>query len=181
MTQVFLADEQTQGVEMFLPEFPEVFWSTLVVIVLVIVFYKYIMPKFTKVLDARSEKIEGNIEKAQAKLHDADQLLDKYNRQMEDAKVDSAKIIHDANQHAQQLQADLKEKAEREYQLKLASAQKQIEDDVRSAKLKLRKDLGDVVVGLAEKVLEEKFEDHQIRAQSIDRFIETVGESSESD
>jgi F-type H+-transporting ATPase subunit b len=179
MTEVFLAEGESQGAEMFLPEFPEVFWSALVVITLVIVFYKYIMPKFTKVLDARSEKVEGNIEKAQAKLRDADQLLDKYNRQMEGAKVESAKIIHDANQHAQQLQADMKDQAEREYQLKLASAQKQIDDDVRSARLKLRKDLGDVVVSLAEKVLEEKFEDREIRAQSIDRFIETVGESHE--
>jgi F-type H+-transporting ATPase subunit b len=181
MTEAFLAEEQSRGVEMFLPEFPEVFWSALVVIVLMIVFYKYIMPKFTKVLDARAEKIEGNIEKAQAKLRDADQLLDKYNSQMEGAKVESAKIIRDANQHAQQLQADMKEQAEREYQLKLASAQKQIDDDVRSARLKLRKDLGDVVVGLAEKVLEEKFEDREIRIQSIDRFIETVGAGNESD
>jgi F-type H+-transporting ATPase subunit b len=179
MTQSFLAEEESTGLEMFLPEFPEIFWSTLVVIVLIIVFYKYIMPKFTKVLDARSDKIEGNIEKAQAKLQDADQLFDQYHKQLDGAKVESAQIIQDANQHAQKFQTELKEQAEREYQLKLAAAQKQIDDDVRSAKLKLRRDLGDVVVTLAEKVLEEKFEDHEIRAQSIDRFIEVVGEDNE--
>jgi F-type H+-transporting ATPase subunit b len=172
------AEENPEGLRLFIPEPSEIFWSTIIVIIIGVVFYFFVMPKFTKVLDQRAEKIQGNIAQAQDKLNQADSKLQQYDDQLQNAKMDAAKIIQDANQHANKLKEDTETRAESEYRLKMAAAQKQIDDDVLAARLKLRKDLGDIVVDLAAKVLEQKFDDRDVQAQNINNFISDIATDS---
>jgi F-type H+-transporting ATPase subunit b len=170
----WLSESDPDGIKVFLPEPSEIFWSTIIVVIIGVVFYFYIMPKFTKVLDERSSKIEGNIEQATQKLQEADQKLAEYDQHLKSAQVDAAKIIQDANQHATKLIEDTQTKTESDYRLKMSAAEKQIEDQIRSAQLKLRQDLGEVVVDLAEKVLDQKFADRNLQVKNIDNFIDDL-------
>ncbi|MDR2538249.1 MAG: F0F1 ATP synthase subunit B [Bifidobacteriaceae bacterium] len=173
----WLSEDSPDGIKVFLPEPSEILWSTIIVVIIGVVFYFFIMPKFTKILDERSSKIEGNIEQATQKLQEADQKLAEYDQHLQEAKVDAAKIIQDANQHATKLIEDTQSQTEKDYRLKMNAAEKQIEDQIRAAQLKLRKNLGDTVVELAEKVLEEKFSDRETQVKNIDNFIDDLAKN----
>src|SRR6266568_362425 len=70
-----------------LPEPYDIFWSAVVFIVVGFVFFKYVVPRLTKVLDERSDKIEGGLEKAEVAQEQAQATLAQYQQQLADARL----------------------------------------------------------------------------------------------
>ena len=59
---------EKNGIALFLPETYDIVWSLVILVVIAVCFYKYIMPKFQAVFDARAAKIEGRMEQAEKTL-----------------------------------------------------------------------------------------------------------------
>ncbi|MBU3061794.1 F0F1 ATP synthase subunit B [Nocardia sp. NEAU-G5] len=154
-----------------IPEPYDIFWSAVVFIVVGVVFFKYVVPRLTKVLDERSEKIEGGLEKAEVAQEQAQATLSQYQQQLADARLEAARIREEARNQGQQILAQLRAEAQAEADRIVASGHAQLEAQRQQIVTELRSELGHTAVDLAEKIIGQSVADEAKQAASIDRFL----------
>ena len=157
---------------MLLPETSDLVWGTVAFVIIAVVLLRYALPRFTKVLDERTRRIEEGLELAErAKGDQADAEL-KAARLVEDARRDAAKIREDAQAQAQEIVAAAREAAQGEAGKALDAAERQIQADKQAAQISLRTDVGLLASSLAEKIVGEQLKDTELSARVIDRFLD---------
>ena len=80
MTPMIVAAEGTPNP--LLPATYDIVWSAVIFLVILVVFWKFVLPTFNRVLDERAEKIQGGIEKAERVQAEADAALAEYQKQL---------------------------------------------------------------------------------------------------
>lgn len=154
-----------------IPETPDIVWSLICLIVIGVAFWKYVVPRLTKVLDERSEKIEGGIEKAEVAQAQAEETLAQYQQQLADARLEAARIREEARTQGQQILAQLRSEAQTEADRIVATGHAQLEAQRQQIVTELRAELGHTAVDLAEKIIGQSVADEAKQAASIDRFL----------
>ncbi|MFL0578585.1 F0F1 ATP synthase subunit B [Dietzia sp. 179-F 9C3 NHS] len=153
------------------PALYDIVWSLIPFAVVLFVFWKFVLPMFKRVLDERTERIEGGIEKAEAAQAEAKAALDKYNAQLAEARGEAAKIRDDARAQGQQILADMKAEAQAESDRIVAAGHQQLAAQRQQIVTELRGDLGRQSVELAERLMGEQLSDPVRRSGTIDRFL----------
>ena len=154
-----------------MPALYDIVWSLIAFAILLFVFWKFVLPMVKKVLDERTEKIEGGIERAEAAQREAKEALDKYNEQLAEARGEAAKIREDARLQGQQILSDMKADAQKEGDRIVANGQQQLQAQRQQIVTELRSDLGKQSVDLAEKLMGEQLSDNVKQSGTIDRFL----------
>jgi F-type H+-transporting ATPase subunit b len=154
-----------------LPATYDIVWSLVALILVGFVFWKFVLPMFQKVLDERSELIEGGIKKAEEAQAEAAAALEQYRAQLAEARTEAAQIREEARTQGQQIIADMKAQAQEESDRIVASGHNQLQAQRQQIVAELRSDLGRSSVDLAEKIIGESLSDDVKRAGSIDRFL----------
>ena len=161
-----------------MPALYDIVWSLIAFAILLFVFWKFVLPMVKKVLEERTEKIEGGIERAEAAQHEAKEALDKYNEQLAEARGEAAKIREDARLQGQQILADMKADAQKESDRIVANGQQQLQAQRQQIVTELRSDLGKQSVDLAEKLMGEQLSDNVKQSGTIDRFLADLDQVS---
>ena len=160
-----------------LPATNELFWGSLSFIILFYLLAKVAYPGLKKGMENRSEKIRTSIDEADRAKSEAQRILDEYQRQLADARSESARIIEEARQAADRLRQDLKRQAETEVSELRARAKEDIQAQVQRAMADLQSRVGELAIELAEKVVERSL-DRETNMQLIENYINQVGTSS---
>ena len=168
---ILLLAAEAEDQNPLLPATYDIVWSLVALIIVGLVFWKYVLPLFQKVLDERSELIEGGIKKAEEAQAEAKAALEQYQKQLADARHEAAQIREDARAQGQAILAELKTKAQEESDRIVAAGHSQLVAQRQQIVTELRSDLGRTAVELAEKVIGEQLSDEAKRAGSIDRFL----------
>ncbi|MBF6172379.1 F0F1 ATP synthase subunit B [Nocardia blacklockiae] len=171
-----LAEEAAEDRNPLLPEVYDIVWSVVVVAVIAFVFYKYVIPRLSKVLDERSNKIEGGIAKAEAAQAEAQATLEQYQQQLAEARLEAARIREEARTQGTQILAQLRAEAQAEADRIVASGHAQLEAQRQQIVTELRSELGHTAVDLAEKIIGQSVSDEAKQAASIDRFLTELDE-----
>lgn len=137
------------GSSLFFPKVYDLIWSSVVLIVLLIVFAKFVMPKFNKVMDERAKKIKGQIDEATAMKKDAANLKEQYDELLGSAKAEAEKIRQDAK-------ADL-------------------ESQKAKAMSDLSQEVGNMAAALASKILGTELKDPAVRSSMADLAVNRIG------
>jgi len=153
------------------PALYDIVWSLIPFAVVLFVFWKFVLPMFKRVLDERSERIEGGIERAEAAQSEAKAALNKYNAQLAEARVEADKIRDDARAQGQQIIADMKAEANLEKDRIVAAGEQQLNAQRQQIVSELRGDLGRQSIDLAERLMGEQLSDSVHRSGTIDRFL----------
>ncbi|TQL01262.1 ATP synthase F0 subcomplex B subunit [Cellulomonas sp. SLBN-39] len=180
---VTAAEEAPEGIALLLPAAYDLVWSTVVLVVIGLAFYRYVLPKFQAVLDERTAKIEGGLALAETAQAEAAQALAENQRQLGEARAEAARIREDARTEAGQIVAEARVRAQEEAHRVLENAQKQIDAERQQASVSLRADVGALATQLASKIVGESLEDEARRSRVVDRFLDeletsTVGTSA---
>ena len=162
---------------MLLPETSDLVWGTVAFVIIAVVLLRYALPRFTKVIDERTRRIEEGLELADKAKEDQTNAELKAARLVEDARRDAAKIREDAQAQAQEIVAAAREAAQGEAGKALDAAERQIQADKQAAQISLRTDVGLLASSLAEKIVGEQLKDTELSARVIDRFP-VVGRAS---
>ncbi|MFS0698916.1 F0F1 ATP synthase subunit B [Cellulomonas sp. 179-A 4D5 NHS] len=170
--------ESVEGIQLLIPEFYDIFWSTIVLAIIAVVFYKYVLPKFQVVLDKRTELIQGGIAKAESAQAEAAAALAEYHQQLQDARTEAAKIREDARTEAGQIVAESRTKAQEEAARIVETAHRQIEAERQQASVSLRADVGALATQLASKIVGESLEDTARQSRVVDRFLDELEAST---
>ena len=159
---------------MLLPETSDLVWGTVAFLIIAVVLLRYALPRFTKVLDERTRRIEEGLELADKAKEDQTNAELKAARLVEDARRDAAKIREDAQAQAQEIVAAAREAAQGEAGKALDAAERQIQADKQAAQISLRTDVGLLASSLAEKIVGEQLRDTELSARVIDRFLDDL-------
>ena len=159
---------------MLLPETSDLVWGTVAFLIIAVVLLRYALPRFTKVLDERTRRIEEGLELADKAKEDQTNAELKAARLVEDARRDAAKIREDAQAQAQEIVAAAREVAQGEAGKALDAAERQIQADKQAAQISLRTDVGLLASSLAEKIVGEQLKDTELSARVIDRFLDDL-------
>ena len=159
---------------MLLPETSDLVWGTVAFVIIAVVLLRYALPRFTKVLDERTRRIEEGLELADKAKEDQTNAELKAARLVEDARREAAKIREDAQAQAQEIVAAAREAAQGEAGKALDAAERQIQADKQAAQISLRTDVGLLASSLAEKIVGEQLKDTELSARVIDRFLDDL-------
>lgn len=172
--------EAAGGISTVLPPLKDIFWSAIVVLVILLVLNRYALPRIYAMLDARTAKIQEGIadaEKAKSDLAAAGRERDDILRA---ANQEAHGIREKAGEDAQRIIAQARTDAQAEATRVAETAQRQIEAEKQAAQISLRSDVGLLATELAEKIVGEHLTDTALTTRVVDRFLddlekETVG------
>jgi F-type H+-transporting ATPase subunit b len=144
---------------------------------LFLVLRKFVTPMFEKAFAARTEAIQGGIEKAERAQLEAAKALESYTAQLADARGEASKIREEARVQGAAIIEDLRAQAQEEAARITAAAHSSIEAEREKAITSLRAEVGTLAVDLASKIVGEALEDQVRQSRIVDRFLEDLEKS----
>lgn len=163
-----------------LPAWYDIIWSAVCFVIILVFFWRYVLPRMQKLLDERAEAIEGNIAKADEAQRKAEAALEQYTAQLADARAEAGRIRETAREDGKKIVAEAKEQASTEAARISASAQAQIEAERQSALVSLRSEVGTIAIDLASGVVGETLTDDQKAKAVVDRFLADLEASEQA-
>ena len=159
-----------------IPEVDEIIVGGLAFILVFLVLARYAFPRLNEAMKARTEKIQGDLEKAEHAKGSAESALERYEEQLREARAEAGKIIDEARKTAEQVRKDAAARAEDEAQQTVAKAQEEIRAERDRALQELRAEVGALSVTLAERVVGQSLDkDRQLKL--VDDYIDELTES----
>lgn len=168
-----------------LPASYDILWGAVCFAILLLLFGKYVLPAFRQVVADREEKIEGGIERAKAMQAEAARTRDAYSEQLEQAHKEAAAIRTSAQSEGEQIVTAARVQAEQAAAAVSARADAQIVAERDAAVGSLQRDVGDLALQLASKIVGESLADDVRARATVDRFIaeleaSTAGQGSDA-
>jgi F-type H+-transporting ATPase subunit b len=163
--------EEVEGIQLLLPAAYDLLFGGISFVLLLLAFWKFILPRAKETLEKRTDSIEGGIARAVNQEKEAAALLVQYREQLSDARQEAARIRTQAQAEREVIVLAAKGEA-----VEAAEAVKLQTSAALSAErgrvvTDLRKEVGDLALELAEKVLGEALTNDAKAKAVIDRFI----------
>ncbi len=160
---------------LFTPEPAELLWGSVAFAIVAVMLIKFAFPALRKGMKAREEKIRSDLEGAEKARLDAEAERASYQSQLGDARGEANRIVEEARTAAERVRADVMAKAEAD----AAETRQRAAEDVRLARDRAMSDLqtqvGDISIGLAEKIVERNL-DPATQRDLVESYINSVGE-----
>ena len=174
---LFAAEAGGKAPNPILPAKNEIIWGFLSFLVLFVLMAKFAFPAVQRAMQARTDRIRGNLDDAERVKTEAQTVLEEYRAQLADARNESNRIIEEARQTADQLRRDLMQRAEAE----VSELKQRTQDDINAARDRtlsdLRNEVSSLAIELAEKVVERNL-DRETNTALVESFINSVGATS---
>lgn len=136
-------------------------WITMLVqlcstLVLFLLCKKLLWKPARDILAKRRDKMNENLMSSQKLREDASVELDKAKEELEHARNRSGEIVESAHKEAENLRAEIVNKANSEASAKLALADKEIEQKERDAQDRIHDEMVDVAMAAVSKLMQDK-------------------------
>jgi F-type H+-transporting ATPase subunit b len=169
---VLLAAEEGQNP--LLPALYDIVWSSVVFVVLLVLFWRYVLPKYLSVLDERTDRIEGGLQRAEEAQAAAARLKEQFEAQLAEARADAGRAREEARAEGAAIVAQMRADAQADAARIVESAQRQIEAERQQAATQLRQEVGRLAAQLAERIVGEALTDDARQQRVIDRFLDDL-------
>jgi F-type H+-transporting ATPase subunit b len=136
-----------------------------------------VVPMFEKAFTARTEAIQGGIERAEKAQAEAADALVQYTEQLSKAQSESQALREEARIQGAAIIEELRAKAQEEAARITASAHASIEAERQQAVTSIRNEVGALAVELASKIVGEALDDQARQSRIVDRFLEDLEKS----
>ncbi|WP_423920085.1 F0F1 ATP synthase subunit B [Candidatus Poriferisodalis sp.] len=157
-----------------IPEWNEVIWGSAAFLILLIVMWKLALPPIRRAMEARTERIQGDLDAAASAKAEAEELRASYDSRLAEANAEAARIIEEARAAAEAVRQERLAAIEPEIAERRAQAEADIEAARARAMAEVRADITSIAVGAAEQVVRASI-DEAVHAQLIDDYIARVG------
>jgi len=132
---------------------------------------KFAFPAISKTLQERADAIEGGLKRAQDSQDEANSLLDQYRLQLADARTEAAEIRVQANAEKNAIIDSAKVEATAAAAAVSDRAQAQLEAERTQVLTSLRREVSELALDLAGKVVGETLTDDKRARETVNRFI----------
>ena len=172
---VILAAEEK--INPLVPHTAELIVGAIAFTLLFLVLRSRVVPMFEKAFAARTEAIQGGIERAEKAQLEAQRALVQYNEQLSKAREEAQTLREEARVQGTAIVEELRTKAQEEAARITAAAHASIEAERQQAVTSLRNEVGTLAVELASKIVGEALEDQARQSRIVDRFLDDLEKS----
>lgn len=144
--------------------------QTLIFVILLAVLWIFVFPVLTKTLDERRARIQDGIDNAERAKQDLASAEKRIEAMLNDARLESQKVIASATTVAERLKADIEAQAQQRAREIEIQAGARIEQQVTKAKAELRQQVADLAIAAAEKVIGGSM-DTTTNRRLVDEFV----------
>lgn len=137
---------------------------------------KYAWGPLLAMLDTRREKISSDFAAAEKELKDAEALRASFDAKIAEIKSLEREKMQEAVKQGEAIAGELEASARDKAGQFLEKAESELEREVRTARLELRKKTVDMAIAAAEKIIQERLDDQKHR-QLVEEFITRLGDS----
>lgn len=134
---------------------------------------KLVWPPLAKAMEERQDKIADGLAASERGRKELELAQHRVKDELKQAKVQSADIIEKANKRAAQIIEEAKETAKHEAQMQVKLAQEQLLQQINQAKDALRKQVANLAITGAEKILMREI-DAKENTALLDNLIEEI-------
>ncbi len=144
-------------------------------LILVLILKKFLFKPVQNIIKQREEEIGKTYSDADKALNEAKAEKELYLKKLDDAKQEADDLIKTASDRAKAESAEIISDARQEAERRRRSADEDIELARKKAAAEMRDSISDMVITLAEQVVEKEI-DPKAHASLIDDAIESIGE-----
>nr|WP_321450262.1 F0F1 ATP synthase subunit B [uncultured Carboxylicivirga sp.] len=151
-----------------------VFWTTITFGLLVFLLSKYAWKPIMHALKAREETIEFSLMAATKAKAEIEDLNIEKERILEEAKAERDSLIKEARDLKQNILDEAKGKAQEEADKILVNARELIEREKKEVIQEMRRQVAELSVNIAGKLLEQELESTDMQKAIIDKYLQEV-------
>lgn len=140
-------------------------------LLLVVLIYKFVAPRFEQAFTERTAAIEGGIAQAETKQAEADAKLAELEQRLSEARHEAARIREEAREQGAAIVAEMRQQAQTEAARIVDHGKTQIEAERQQAVASLRAEVGALATGLAGRIVGESLEDEARQSRVVERFL----------
>ena len=174
-TSVILA--AGEKINPLVPHTAELIVGAIAFTLLFLVLKSRVVPMFEKAFAARTEAIQGGMERAEKAQLEAQRALVQNNEQLSKAREEAQTLREEARVQGSAIVEELRAKAQEEAARITAAAHASIEAERQQAVTSLRNEVGTLAVELASKIVGEALEDQARQSRIVDRFLDDLEKS----
>ncbi|HJO48250.1 MAG TPA: F0F1 ATP synthase subunit B [Candidatus Scalindua sp.] len=156
---------------------PLTFWSIISFLILMVILYKYALPAITGILDARQEKIKGDIDQAEKLRGDAEKLKGEYQKKVIKAEEEAEGKIQAAVVKAKEISDGIVKEGNQAAADNRAKAQLGIDIERKKALAELRNQVVDLTILSSSKLIQQSMQ-RKTAESLVDDVIKGVGKLS---
>jgi len=168
---------EAEKVNPLIPHTAELIVGAVAFILLFLVIRSKVVPMFEKAFTARTEAIQGGMERAEKAQLEAQRALTQYNDQLSKAREEAQSLREEARVQGASIVEELRVKAQEEAARITATAHASIEAERQQAITSLRNEVGALAVELASKIVGESLDDQARQSRIVDRFLDDLEKS----
>ncbi len=135
---------------------------------------RYAWKPMLAMLEERRKRIRDELDETAADRREAARVLADYESKVKDIESEARAKIQEAVREGQGVAAEIKDAARKDAQAFLQRAKEEIEREKGKAKIELRRDVVDLSLRAAEKLLSETMDEERNR-RLVDAFIDELG------
>ena len=173
----FIFAAEAEKVNPLIPHTAELIVGAVAFLLLFLVLRSKVTPMFEKAFAARTEAIQGGIERAEKAQLEAQRALSQYNEQLSKAREEAQTLREEARVQGVSIVEELRAKAQEEAARITATAHASIEAERQQAITSLRNEVGALAVELASKIVGEALDDQARQSRIVDRFLDDLEKS----
>ena len=155
------------------PKPSELILGAIAFAILFVFMAKWVLPRINQTLEARRDKIQGDLEKAEQTRQEAEKELTDYRQQLSGAREEANRVIEEARQTAESMRKDLTAKAQQEYEQIVARAQEEIRAERDRVFQELKREVGELSLALVGRVIGDSMDQGRQR-KLVDQYIEEL-------
>jgi F-type H+-transporting ATPase subunit b len=157
-----------------IPDGPELILGIIAFAIVFFFLYVKALPGIKKLLEERTEAIEGGLLKAEAAQAEAERIKADFTARLAESRHEAAEVRAKAQAEGAALVDKAREEANRQRESIVAAGHAQLAADRNSAVSVLKADLGKLAVELADKIVGERAADTALQERIIDRFLDEL-------
>ena len=160
--------------DLLIPSTGLLFWMALTFLVVLFILWKFGFPVITEMVSERKAFIDDSLRKA----HEANERLANLQKEgesiLQEAREKQSQILKEAAETRDAIVEKAQEKAREEGARLINDAKAEIEQEKKAAIADIRKQVAELSVEIAEKVLRENLKNDRAQMELIDRMLNDV-------
>ncbi len=148
-------------------------WQVINFLVLLWLLKKYLYGPITEMLDKRSQKVKNDLDEAEKRKKEAEELKEKYKAELKNARNEAGKIIENAESKAKDRAREITEQARKDAEKIKEDKLAEIERAKKEAVTELRDEVAAISLLAAGKIIKEQI-NREKHEQLIKQYIESL-------
>jgi F-type H+-transporting ATPase subunit b len=163
--------EAPEGSAILFPAVYDLIWGGLSFVIVLVLFWKYVLPRMQKVMEERADRIEGGIARAEEMQEQARADMETYRQALAEAREEAAEIRTQAQADRRTIVDEARSEAAAAAAAVTQAAEAAIERDRTQVVSQLTAQVGALSVELASKIVGQSLTDDATVRRTVEDFV----------